>query len=190
MWLLPLARRLQACGFTPQLFGYATVAAPPSVAVERLIAQLRRNPMPVNVIGHSLGGLIALDALRQAPDLPIKRLVCLGSPLKGSQVARRLAEHIGGKRLLGHSRDPLCSGAAPWDHSVPVGMVAGNRARGLGRVLVRFTGESDGTVALEETYLPGLTDHCVVNASHSGLVFSADAVRQCVHFLHQGRFAR
>jgi len=190
VWLLPLARRLQKNGFKPQLFGYATVASPPAVAVERLIADLRSSPVAVNVIGHSLGGLIALEALRQAPDLPIKRLVCLGSPLNGSQVARYLVDHKWGIGLLGHSHKLLCSGIEPWQSTVQVGMIAGNRAHGLGRVLVRFAGESDGTVALDETRLPCLSDHCLVNASHSGLVLSTDVVRQCVHFLHQGCFAR
>jgi len=189
-WLLPLAHRLQAHGFRPHLFGYSTVAAPLDVAIQRLIKQLRNRKEAINVVGHSLGGLIALDALRHVPDLPIKRLVCLGSPLKGSAVARRLAEQKWGACLLGQSRERLCAGITPWNNHVQVGMVAGNRARGLGRVLLRFDGPSDGTVALEETYLPCLSDHCIVNASHSGLVFSAQAMRQCVHFLHQGRFAR
>jgi hypothetical protein len=67
-------------------------------------------------------------------------------------------------------------------------MVAGNVARGIGRLITRFGGESDGTVALEETRLPGLAAHCVVPASHTGLVFSAHAARQAAHFLREGRF--
>jgi len=190
IWLFPLACRLQAYGFKPQLFGYASVSASPTVAVERLIARLRRSQGTIDVIGHSLGGLIALEALRQAPDVPINRLVCLGSPLKGSQVARRLANYTCGTCLLGCSRELLSTGIAPWHSPVQVGMIAGQRARGLGRIWVHFAGKSDGTVALEETYLPGLTDHCVVDASHSGLVLSTEVTRQCVHFLQQGHFAR
>jgi hypothetical protein len=40
-----------------------------------------------------------------------------------------------------------------------------------------------------ETRLPGLTDHCVVETSHTGLLLSADAARQVAHFLLHGRFA-
>ena len=39
---------------------------------------------PVALVGHSLGGLVALEALRRQPDLPVSRVVCLGSPLRGS----------------------------------------------------------------------------------------------------------
>jgi hypothetical protein len=37
--------------------------------------------------------------------------------------------------------------------------------------------------------LPGATDHVVVDASHSGLLFSAEAADQAVGFLRHGRFA-
>ncbi|KAG1251594.1 hypothetical protein G6F65_018284 [Rhizopus arrhizus] len=47
---------------------------------------------------------------------------------------------------------------------------------------------SDGTVALAETRLPGLSDHCVVRTSHSGLVVSPDAARQTAYFLRHGQF--
>ena len=43
----------------------------------------------------------------------------------------------------------------------------------------RFIDETgDGTVAVSETRIPGLSRHVTVAASHSGLVFSPDAARQ------------
>ena len=71
---------------------------------------------------------------------------------------------------------------------VAVGVVAGNRPRGIGGWFVRMDDASDGTVTVAETRLPGLAAHCVVPASHTGLVFSADAARQAAHFLREGRF--
>jgi hypothetical protein len=59
---------------------------------------------------------------------------------------------------------------------------------GLGGFVAHFDGEHDGTVALAETRLPGLADHVVVRASHSGLLFSDPAVRQAAAFLRVGRF--
>ncbi len=59
---------------------------------------------------------------------------------------------------------------------------------GLGSLLGAIGDASDGTVALDETRLPGLADHCVVAASHSGLVFSPEAARQTAAFLRDGRF--
>ena len=115
-------------------------------------------------------------------------MVCLGSPLCGSGAARDLGRRTWTAPVLGRSGGLLQAGCPPWEGTVPVGMVAGNVARGIGRLITRFGGESDGTVALEETRLPGLAAHCVVPASHTGLVFSAHAARQAAHFLREGRF--
>ena len=187
-WLSPLASRLRGAGFVPEVFGYSSVFGGPDVAVPELIKRLRDNG-PVTLVGHSLGGLIALEALRQAPDLPVSRVVCLGSPLRGSDAARNLAGRPWTAPVLGRSSHLLQRGFEHWEGEVPVGMVAGNVAHGLGRYFARFEGESDGTVALTETRLPGLADHCVVASSHSGLVFSPEATRQAVNFLREGRFA-
>jgi pimeloyl-ACP methyl ester carboxylesterase len=187
-WLSPLASRLRAAGFAPEIFGYPSVFGGPDVAVPRLIERLRGGE-PTALVGHSLGGLIALEALRQAPDLPVTRVVCLVSPLRGSGAARGLARRASTALALGRSARLLQRGCAHWQGKPQVGVVAGNLPRGLGRYFARFDGASDGTVAIDETRLPGLTDHCVVASSHSGLVFSAEAARQAAHFLREGRFA-
>lgn len=186
-WLVPLAARLRAAGFETEVFGYPSVFGGPGVAVPRLLARLRGSE-PVALLGHSLGGLVALQALQQEPQLPVTHVVCLGSPLRGSDAARGLAGHPWTAPALGRSAGLLQTGFDRWEGRARVGMVAGNVAHGLGRHFTRFDGESDGTVAIEETRLPGLSDHCVVACSHSGLVFSADAARQAAHFLREGRF--
>lgn len=186
-WLAPLAGRLRSEGMEVEVFGYPSVLGGPDVAVPRLIARLRGS-QSVSLIGHSLGGLIALQALRSEPDLPVERVVCLGSPLRGSGAARGLASRPWTSPALGRSAGLLQAGFERWEGRPQVGVVAGNIARGLGRHFARFEGDSDGTVGLEETRLPGLTDHCVVAASHSGLVFSPEAARQAAHFLREGRF--
>ncbi|MEP6907181.1 MAG: alpha/beta hydrolase [Pseudoxanthomonas sp.] len=186
-WLGPLARRLRDAGFEVEVFGYPSVFGGPDIAVPRLIQRLR-DTGPAAVLGHSLGGLIALEALHRAPDLPVARVVCLGSPLRGSGAARGLAGNAWTSPALGRSAGLLQRGFECWEGKPQVGVVAGNVPHGLGMHFARFEGESDGTVSLEETRLPGLADHCVVASSHSGLVLSAQAARQAAHFLHEGRF--
>lgn len=188
-WLAPLAWRLRAHGFEVRTFGYPSVTGGPEPAIEALVARLRGAP-PTHLVGHSLGGLIGLEALRRAPDLPVPRMVCLGSPLCGSATARSLAARAWSAWVLGRSGEALRQGCRPWTGRVPVGMVAGNVPHGVGRLLTRFEGASDGTVGLAETRLPGLADHCEVPASHTGLVFSARAAAQTAHFLRTGRFLR
>lgn len=189
LWLAPFAAQLSRQGFTPAAHGYASVLGTSERAIERLIARLRAQPVPY-AVGYSLGGLILLEALRRAPDLRIERAVCLGSPLRGSAAARGLSGVPGGAWLMGGSAALLREGTQAWNGSAGVGCIAGDRARGMGGLFARFEGPSDGTVAVEETRLPGIADHCIVPASHSGLVLSAAAAAQTARFLREGRFAR
>ena len=107
------------------------------------------------------------------------RVVCLGSPLCGSAAAHGLARPTGARRTLGRSAGLLqqrLSGRGAGRRQV--GMVAGQHAARAGRAISRrFEDENDGTVAVAETRLPGLADHVVIPASHSGLLFSAEAAR-------------
>lgn len=167
-WLVPLTARLRSQGFEPESFGYASVVGGPEPAVRALVERLRDAPVD-GVVGHSLGGLIALEALRQAPDAAVSRVVCLGSPLRGSRIARAVAARAWTRPLLGRSATLLQAGLASWEGPAALGVVAGDVAQGMGRLFARFDGASDGTVALEETRLPGLADHCVVHCSHAGL---------------------
>jgi pimeloyl-ACP methyl ester carboxylesterase len=187
VWMWPFVRLMREQGFAPELFGYVSVFGTPERAAERLIAHLRRDPVR-HLIGHSLGGLIALEALRRAPELPVERVACLGSPLSGSAAACALAERAGLRWALGRSAELLLRGCPPWQGGAAVGAIAGDRPRGLGRLFADLEGASDGTVSIAETRLPGLTDHCIVSASHSGLVLSAAAARQAAHFLRHGHF--
>ena len=185
-WVGPLAWRLRMRGFAVEVFGYSSVFGGPDVAVPQLVQRLRRGGQ-VSLVGHSLGGLVALEALRRAPELDVPRVVCLGSPLLGSDTAKMLAGH-GWMAALGRSGDLLQHGLAEWNGRAEVGLVAGSVPHGLGALMGALHGDSDGTVALAETRLPGLADHCVVQASHSGLVLSPEAARQAVAFLRNGGF--
>ena len=186
-WLAPLAGGLRAQGLATEVFGYPTLAGGPEQAIVRLQARLRAAPVDA-IVGHSLGGLVALEALRRTPDAGVARVVCLGSPLRGSAVAAGLADRRWGAALLGRNAALLREGVPAWQGVAAVGVVAGRTPRGIGRLFADLGGEHDGTVAVAETRLPGIAAHCVVEASHTGLVVSAAARRQVLRFLRDGRF--
>lgn len=188
-WLWPLALRLRGQGFKVALFGYSSLLEGPLHALPRLHTCLQDTGATA-VVGHSLGGLLALEALRQSPELPVARVVCLGSPLRGSETARRVAAKRWVRPLLGRSATLLQGGLPAWEGAAAVGVVAGVAPRGMGCLFAKFEGHSDGTVGLEETRLPGLADHCCVPCSHTGLVLSPQAAAQAAHFLRHGQFER
>ncbi|WP_407907960.1 lipase family alpha/beta hydrolase [Lysobacter claricitrinus] len=191
LWMRPasmavLARRLAHEGFETEFIGYASSRERPTRAIRAITEAARRSPC--HVIGHSLGGLMTLTALDAEPDLPVERVVCLGSPLCGSAAADGLARLPGVGRWLGTSRRLLRDGCRPWHGRAEVGSIAGTLPLGLGRVIGRIHGPNDGTVAVSETRLEGLADHLIVHATHSGLVLSPTAARQAATFLREGRF--
>ncbi|CAG4976502.1 MAG: hypothetical protein LOX98_09945 [Lysobacter sp.] len=179
------ARRLRRAGRTPHIFSYATVAGGPEAALPALVEHLRE---PTDVIAHSLGGLVVVHALQANPDLPVGRIVCLGSPLCGSAAAGGMARLPLGAASLGRSAGLLRRGCDPWRGPGELGMIAGSTALGLGQVFGHFQGRSDGTVAVAETRLEGLADHIVLPVSHSGMLLSPEVSRQALHFLAHGSF--
>jgi len=194
LWMPPLAMRhfaagLRALGYTAGILGYRSIIGSTGAAVDAVCERLRGGPA-THIVGHSLGGLMALEALRADPSLPVARMVCLGTPLCGSGAAKVLSRHALTALYLGRSAALLRTGCQVLPAGIEVGMVAGRRPRGLGALVARFDGVHDGTVGLEETRVPGLADHVVIDASHSGLLFSDEAVRQAAGFLAQGRFPR
>jgi len=188
----PFARRLRDAGFASiTTLDYASVSGTLEVAVDRLAARMRAaEGEPVHVVGHSLGGMLAVETARRVADLPSGRIVCLGSPLRGSAAARGADRVRLGRWIMGNSADILTRGFDRWEGPRELGVVAGLTPLGLGRLFGRFDGPHDGTVSVAETLLPGTTDHCTVAATHSGLVFSTEVATLVAGFLRSGRFPR
>ena len=94
-WLLRL--RLARAGFKTHQFVYRSVSVDLDANAQRLTDYLGRVPGDtVHLLGHSLGGVIAVRALQTLAPARIGRVVCLGSPLRGSTAARTLARLSGG----------------------------------------------------------------------------------------------
>lgn len=183
-----LATRLCSQGFAPATFGYYSLLQDTDAVVARLAATLAERP-GTQVVAHSLGGLLTLRAVEHLAGVQLGRIVCLGSPLAGSGAAAAIAARVpAGARLVGRNHALLEAGIGRIPDGIEAGMIAGCLPHGLGGLVARFDGPHDGTVAVAETRVPGLVDHVVVRASHSGLLFSDAVVRQVAGFLRAGRF--
>jgi pimeloyl-ACP methyl ester carboxylesterase len=181
-----MAARLREAAFDSETFAYHGFTRGPDEAVPRLAEHLARGP--AHVLAHSLGGLVALQALREHPQLPVQRVVCMASPLRGSGAVHGMRRRAWAAATLGRAADLLERGFGEWQGRAQVGAIAGTVPLGLGHVFGGFDGDHDGSVAVEETRLPGLTDHAVIAASHSGILFSAEAAQLAIHFFREGRF--
>ncbi len=196
--LIFLKHRLQTQhGFKCEMFTYPSVNGTLDENAQ-LLADfvLAQNLDEVHLIGHSLGGVLALRMLAMHPEIPVARVICLGSPLCGSRAATVLRANDLGKIILGKtiSEGVVKESASEWATEVTnqhdVGVIAGTISLGIGRIVTNFEGENDGTVAVDETRLPGAKDHICLPVNHTGLVMSKDVVDQAANFLRRGEFLR
>lgn len=195
--MAPLRRRLASHGLDGTCFGYRSVRDPLEANARRLADRIEAAGTDrVHVVGHSLGGVLALYAYSTCGQLPPGRVVCLGSPLCGSRPAVALSGRRWGRRLLGNTIVPCVVDrpASAWAAGLAtdreVGVIAGTRALGFGRFIAAFEDENDGTVSVPETRFPGAADHLLLPVSHTSMVLSAEVARQTAAFLKHGRFSR
>lgn len=190
--------RLQAeHGFPGLLFDYPSVGGTLDDNAD-LLAQFIEDSVTgaAHLVGHSLGGVLCLRALSRHAGIGVERVVCLGSPLRGSRAAAVLEGHGWGNAILGKTitAGVVQEAASQWASGVTgrheVGVIAGNVGIGLGKIVTSFEGENDGTVAVSETRLDGLTDHLVMPINHTGLILSRSVADQAAAFLKRGEFLR
>ncbi len=185
-----LGLKLARCGFASRYFHYRSLKQSPATSARQLagfIGGLKSERL--HLVAHSLGGILLLHLFDQFPELPPGRVVLLGCPVLGSGVARVAAEKPWLRPLLGRNLEQGLMGDAPrWRHRRELGVIAGTRGVGIGRIIGGLTAAGDGTVSLEETRLPGAADFCSLKVNHMGMVLSSKVARETCNFLHHGRF--
>jgi pimeloyl-ACP methyl ester carboxylesterase len=191
---LVLRRRLEhESGMKTHAFHYRSVAGSMSDIVVRL-AEFARGigAERLHFVGHSLGGLVIYRTLEHFTDLPPGRVVFMGTPAVASRAAIGVAERLASaSRLLGQcvAEELLTERSRRWQIDRELGIVAGTRRMGLGHFFTTLDGEHDGTVAVNETRLPGATDYITLPVGHMGLLMSARVARETCRFLKDGRFS-
>ncbi|MDE2296501.1 MAG: alpha/beta fold hydrolase [Gammaproteobacteria bacterium] len=174
-------------------FHYHSVAASVSenaAVLARFIETLGEET--IDLVGHSLGGVVILALLERAPPRPAGRAVLLGAPVQGSRAAHGLARWPGGRGILGRAIAEAVLDARPRTLALTreVGVIAGTVPYGLGRLVARLPEPNDGVVLVEETRLAGARDHIELPVNHSGMLFSRAVADQAAAFLESGRFER
>lgn len=212
LWLtgiesLWLRRRLtQRYGYELEVFSYGTRVESLDSVLDRLQQLIADSDQVTYLLGHSLGGRIALKYLLQRvatqfdarePSTSIspsrnrvRRAVLMGSPVGGSRAARALAAHRWGREIIGEAalQQLLVSDANVARLPCEVGVIAGSLPLGIGALFASFDEPHDGTVALSETQLAAATDHITLPVSHLGMLVSEVVVEAVATFCRSGHF--
>ena len=184
-------------GLRTLLFNYPSVSGTLDENADSLARFIEDKALTAtHILGHSLGGVVALRMLANDPDTVPGRIVCLGSPLSGSRAAEFLSRQNWAEPIVGHSllQGVVHTAANDWAGDVcrrrDVGVIAGSIPVGVGYIAGPFGEPNDGTVAVSETRLDGAHDHIVMPVSHMGMLLSRRVVDQAAAFLKRGRFLR
>jgi pimeloyl-ACP methyl ester carboxylesterase len=145
-------------------------------------------------VTHSLGGILVRQYLEQRDIQGLQRVVMLGPPNQGSQ----MAEYADSLSLLQPLMPQAVAQLGTSDESVPrqlgragfqLGVIAGT-ANYLPFLPGQPEGLSDGTVAVSETIVPGMTDFLELPVGHSLMMWDDEVLEQVVFFLQHGIFKR
>ncbi len=193
-----LRRSLAAAGFPVWTTSYSTrsrhlaeLAAELGDRIESDLGTTR----PLAVVAHSMGAILIRHL---ATRFRWQRVVMLAPPNNGCRVAARLKGLRPGRWALGPAGSELADAERWPDPPEPFAVIAGHRALTLGNPTswlaqaLKIFGpgvEHDGTIAVDETLHPKMSDFALVDASHTGLLDHPFTARLTVEFLEDGRFA-
>ena len=126
------------------------------------------------------------------PSIAIRRVVMLAPPNQGSELVDALGESALFRIVTGPAGQELgtANGSVPIDLGpvdFTLGVVAGRSSLNPVYSWI-IPGEDDGTVAVDRTRVAGMRDFIVIDANHTFVMQSEEAIRQARHFLREGRF--
>ncbi len=188
-----LARRLERSGWATARPRYPSTDLTLDQALERLISpvgRLAKAATRVHLVGHSLGGLLALLLARRQGLGNLGRVVQIGSPNAGSEAAALAMRVPGVPGLMGPVLDQLDDAVLvePGPFEFDLGCIAGDLPLVPVARLAGVRAPNDGLVTVKSALHPAATDTTVLNSAHPLLPFDPRVSRQVHAFLKAGRF--
>ncbi len=147
----------------------------------------------VDLIGHSMGGLVIREALRDKKPENLGRVVMLGTPNQGSHIADLFEGNPFYRKFFGPAGQELTTkfqerSTANLSINYDLGIVAGTCCWTHPWFKYRMSGPHDGLVHPERTQLQGMRDYTEIHATHTLMAYNRSVQRQALHFLKHGEF--
>jgi pimeloyl-ACP methyl ester carboxylesterase len=191
--LRTLEQAIAAAGFETLNVGYPSRKLP----LEQLADEIRmkvggfidRSDGPLHFVTHSMGGLVARLLIAKSRPAALGRVVMLGPPNQGSEIADLLAGTRIYQLVYGPAGAQLTTYRAlrPSRVDFPLGVIAGDRAIDFLSWLI-IPGPNDGKVSVARTKIDGMTAHTTIHATHTFMTHNTEVQRQTIRFLRSGCF--
>ena len=175
-------------------FDYPSTRVPiqASAAYLHSVLQSLEGIQSIDVVAHSMGGLLLRSYLSKYKEPRFHRAVLVGVPNKGAQMADFLKNNPLFKAFFGPAGQQLVTGKDGLVETLPTpefefGVMAGGRSqvRGFNPLL---PGDNDSTVTVASTRLPGAADFLLLPVIHSFLMTDKSGIAAVQNFLKHGRF--
>jgi len=147
----------------------------------------------ISFVVHSMGGLVVRRYLKDHNDPRLHRLVMLGTPNSGAELADMLKRNMLFRTVYGPAGQELVTDKDGTIGSLPTpaiefGVIAGGKGdeNGFNPLL---PGDDDGTVTITSARLAGAADFLRVPKLHSFLMSDETAIAAVECFLEHGRFS-
>ncbi|MDJ0917584.1 MAG: alpha/beta fold hydrolase [Woeseiaceae bacterium] len=200
MAMLLMESELTEAGFDVHSIGYPSTEKSPDALIEIISKEINNccvaGPETVHFVGHSLGGLLIRAYLGQHKPDSLGRVVLLGTPNKGSELANAEAHQSVPNSILemaGPTAMALSTGPTGFPASLPapyypVGVVAGTQDTAVANKWLPLP--NDGLVSVESARLEGMSDFITFDVTHWELRSDPGVVEQVVAFLSNEAFDR
>lgn len=193
-----LARFLESEGYPVLNVDYPSTRIPLESLIEHINKQVvafnQDHQRRIHFVGYSLGGLMARGVINRYRPPNLGRVVQLAPPNQGSEVADFWKNNFLYRWIFGPAGQDLGADEKSFNRILgPVdyelGVIAGNRTWDpISSAVIQ--GPDDGKVSVESTKVSGLTDHIIIPATHTFIIYDREAWNQAVHFFRYGKFNR
>jgi pimeloyl-ACP methyl ester carboxylesterase len=192
-----LSRRLTQAGYQVRNAGYPSRSGTLEYLADRVwfdtAAFIEQSVGHTHFVTHSMGGLLARVIMARHRPRRLGRVVMLGPPSHGSEIADRLVANPLYRWYFGPAGAELGTRPAAQLQALlgtvdyPLGIIAGDRAIDLLGWLM-IPGPNDGRVAVARTTIAGAADHLTLHVTHTFMMRNPSVILQTIHFLRHGRF--
>lgn len=153
----------------------------------------------IHFVGYSLGRLVSRAYADKYRPENMGRIVTIGTPNYGSEVADTLQPRAvyraffgpAGQELTTESRTAGLHPAPLPKPDYDLGCIAGDRTVDPISSYMIIDGPDDGKVSVKSaTYADGAKDHITMHANHTFLAMDIDVIKQVRYFIERGEFKK